>query len=88
MTDHQWHPEFEKMLRSYLRQLPADEPITPDLSLVDYGLDSLATVSLLLSLEDTFEVSIPDHLLTESTFGTPAGLWSVVGSLATDAPVE
>ncbi|GAA3952000.1 hypothetical protein GCM10022384_02060 [Streptomyces marokkonensis] len=81
MTERHWTGPFEETLRAYLTLLPADRPITPQLRLIDQGLDSLATVSLLLDLEEAFEVTVPDHLLNEETFATPAGLWSVIESL-------
>ncbi|WP_405160842.1 phosphopantetheine-binding protein [Nocardia sp. NBC_01499] len=81
MTRQTWAESFEKTLRTYLPLLSADQEVTPDLNLADHGLDSLATVSLLLDLEETFVVTIPDHLLSVTTFATPAGLWEVIDSL-------
>ncbi|SCL20782.1 Phosphopantetheine attachment site [Micromonospora pallida] len=81
MTEQAWTAPFEETLRRYLTLLPPGTPISEDLSLATYGVDSLATVSLLLDLEEAFDVTFPDHLLTESTFATPAGLWAVIDSL-------
>lgn len=88
MTEQPWATKFEETLRGFLPLLADTEPIRPDLRLADLGLDSLATVSLLLEVEEAFEVTIPDHLLTEDTFATPAGLWSVVESLLVRDPVD
>ncbi|MFD4173382.1 MULTISPECIES: phosphopantetheine-binding protein [Streptomyces] len=88
MTEQPWATKFEETLRGFLPLLPDTEPIRPDLRLIDLGLDSLATVSLLLEVEEAFDVTIPDHLLTEDTFATPAGLWSVVESLLVRDPVD
>ncbi|MET7641181.1 phosphopantetheine-binding protein [Streptomyces sp. NPDC005438] len=88
MTEQPWTALFEETLRAHVPLLPPDQPITADLALADHGLDSLATVSLLLDLEEAFLVTIPDHLLTESTFATPDGLWSVIDSLLVKDPVE
>lgn len=89
MTEQPWTVTFEETLRVYLTFLPPELPITADLNLVDHGLDSLATVGLLLELEDAFEVTIPDELLDDAdTFATPAGLWSVIESLLNRAGVE
>ncbi|MFI6776082.1 phosphopantetheine-binding protein [Nocardia sp. NPDC050412] len=81
MSSQKWAEPFEKKLRTYLPLLSADTELTPDLNLANHGLDSLATVGLLLDLEETFAVTIPDHLLSVDTFATPAGLWAVIDSL-------
>ena len=81
MSEQPWDSRFESILRKYLTLLPPDQPASPDLSLVDFGLDSMTTVSLILELEEQFGVMIPDALLAESTFETPSGLWKVISSL-------
>ncbi|MBE1582286.1 acyl carrier protein [Nonomuraea angiospora] len=88
MTEHTWPVPFEETLRTYLAPLRPGEPISPDLSLADHGVDSLAAVSLLLDLEETFGVAVPDHMLTASMFATPAGLWSVIDSLLVQSLTE
>jgi len=79
-----WTSEFEVILRRHLPGL-GPQPIAPDDKLVDLGLDSMATVSLLLDLEETFSATIPDEVLTAETFATASTLWSVVSS-AGDGP--
>ncbi|MFE7741647.1 phosphopantetheine-binding protein [Nocardia sp. NPDC057455] len=81
MTRQTWTEPFEKTLRAYLPLLSPDQEVTPDLNLADQGLDSVATVSLLLDLEEAFLVTIPDHLLSVTTFATPGGLWEVITGL-------
>jgi acyl carrier protein len=76
-----WDPEFERLMREVLRLLPPDEPLWPALDTADAGLDSLAVVELLLSIEDAYEISIPDDLLQHQTFATPEALWKVVSDL-------
>ena len=41
----------------------------------------MGSVELLLQLEFTYEVLVPDEALTKETFETPADLWRVVESL-------
>jgi acyl carrier protein len=77
----EWTPEFEKVLREYLPLLAAGRDLTPDARLTALGLDSLATVQLLVSLEDAFEVIIPDELLTLENFATADAVWSVITEL-------
>ncbi|MFJ2766855.1 phosphopantetheine-binding protein [Streptomyces sp. NPDC087300] len=73
-----WPPDFENTLRLHLPLLDEDRPLSPELVLSDHGLDSLATVSLLLDLEERYAVTIPDELLSAQAFGSPAELWAVV----------
>lgn len=70
-----WDPEFEGILRQALPRLSS---VAPDICLREHGLDSLATIDLLLRLEEHYTVSIPDELLSGETFATPASLWRVV----------
>ncbi|MFE2846771.1 phosphopantetheine-binding protein [Streptomyces scopuliridis] len=74
-----WSPEFEKILQ---RNLPLSRgPVLADVSLSALGLDSLATVSLVMDLEDNLNISIPDSSLIPETFETAAALWRVVADL-------
>jgi acyl carrier protein len=45
------------------------------------GLTSLATVGLMLALEERFDVEFPDSLLTRRTFSSIAALAAAVESL-------
>ncbi|GAA3728851.1 hypothetical protein GCM10022225_07810 [Plantactinospora mayteni] len=78
MSRIEWSADFERVLRRYLPLLGADTPLTPELSLTEHGLDSLGTVSLLLDLEDTFDVTIPDELLTLTSFASPGAWWDML----------
>lgn len=81
MTTTPWPPTFETVLRTHLPLLDKSAPITPEMSLVDSGLDSLATVSLLIELEDRFSVSVPDELLTATSFANPGSIWEIFAKL-------
>lgn len=79
----EWSPPFDTILR---RHLPlSDGPVPPDAILADLGLDSLATVSLVMELEDSFGVSIPDDVLVPDTFRTADALWQVITALLATA---
>ncbi|KJK51607.1 hypothetical protein UK23_06290 [Lentzea aerocolonigenes] len=77
----EWPPEFEKVLREHLPLLPAGEQLAPDAQLSAIGLDSLSIVQLLITLEDTFAVEIPDELLSVRTFATAGALWTAISGL-------
>jgi acyl carrier protein len=53
-----------------------------DSDLYNAGLTSLATVGLMLALEDAFEVEFPDSMLSRKTFGSIASLTAAVQQLA------
>jgi acyl carrier protein len=74
----EWDEVFEAMLRPHLELLEADSPLVADLDLRDAGVDSLALVEILVSIEDTYEVEFPDELLTVETFRTPGSLWAAL----------
>jgi acyl carrier protein len=55
---------------------------TQNMSLKDLGLDSLASIDLLLELEDEFDVVFSDELFsTEKTFENANTLWKIVHKL-------
>jgi acyl carrier protein len=75
-----WNDDFERVVRAHV-QLGADQPMTADLWLPDHGLDSMETVSLLVEMEEVFDVTFPDDLLVAETFQTPRALWGVLSDL-------
>lgn len=76
-----WDARFETLMRAALRLLKPDDPLPSGLRTADYGLDSLAMVELMLSIEETYEISIPDDMVRPQIFSTPDNLWEVVDSL-------
>lgn len=76
-----WDERFEGVLRPNLPLLAASVGLAPDASLAALGLDSLQTVSLLVELEETYEVVVPDDALTAETFASPTSLWEQISAL-------
>jgi acyl carrier protein len=73
---------FIELLRSFLPRLGSG-PVPEDTRLRDLGLDSIQAVDLLLGIEDTFQISLPDEDLNDDTFATASGLWqAIAGQLA------
>ena len=62
--------QVEAVVRPHLKFLDDSEPLSPDQNLGEAGLDSMASIDLLLDIEDTFGISIPDDLLTEDSFSS------------------
>jgi len=75
-----WDDRFADVLRVAVPGL-REEPVTGETCLRAAGLDSLATIELLLLLEEAYDVSLPDDLLTGATFATPASLWRTLDGL-------
>jgi acyl carrier protein len=73
--------QLQQVLRKHLRAVAADETIPMEEQLVDLGLDSIATIHLLLDLETAFGVSFPGSMLTPETFRSGASLQQAVSSL-------
>jgi acyl carrier protein len=69
------------LLRNRLRLRQRQQDLTSDSSLEALGLDSMTAIELLLDLEGTFGIVLPDALLTAETFRTPATLEGAVRSL-------
>ena len=61
-----------KKLEAVLRSLGvAVHPLNYEARLTDLGLDSLNTMDLILSLEDAFNVQLPEQELTQENLRTP-----------------
>jgi len=58
------------------------DALADDSDLYGAGLTSLATVGLMLALEDAFEIEFPDSMLSRKTFGSIASLADAVAQLA------
>lgn len=78
MSTVPWSPDFEEILRTYLPLLDADQAIGRHTALVDYGLDSMAAVSLLLELEERYGVVIADSELGGMTSADAGRLWAAL----------
>lgn len=61
--------------------VPVNE-LANDADLYNAGLTSLSTVSLMLALEDQFNIEIPDNRLSRKTFESIAAIAEVVEELA------
>ncbi|MFB5563051.1 phosphopantetheine-binding protein [Bacillus cereus] len=72
---------FIQVLNNYLSD---DVSNNFETTLKDMGLDSMASIELLLELEDQFDIVFPDELLTEETFSTAKTLWESINKLIPD----
>ncbi len=59
---------LEAVVRPHLKFLSATDPLGARQDLGEAGLDSMASIDLLLDLENSFGISISDDDLTENSF--------------------
>ncbi|WP_421106608.1 acyl carrier protein [Streptomyces sp. NEAU-S77] len=76
-----WDESFGELLRKHLPLLESRDELTADLSLRDFGLDSMGMVSLLSSLEDMYGVRFVDDALNDDNFATPETLWKALAAM-------
>ncbi|EST38928.1 hypothetical protein N566_04800 [Streptomycetaceae bacterium MP113-05] len=73
---------MHEQIRQVLSELPQLRDVAPDIpgdaDLWEAGLDSLASVQLLLLLEERFEIELPDEALTLDTFRSVRSLAEAV----------
>jgi acyl carrier protein len=55
--------------------------LTLESNLIALGLDSMNTVQMLLDIEETFEITFPDDLLTYEVFTSLGTLMSAIQTL-------
>ncbi|PTA46445.1 phosphopantetheine-binding protein [Micromonospora sp. RP3T] len=85
-----WPSAFEKIMRAHLPRLDPAAPLTATLRPADQGVDSLALVSLLLELEEEFDVPVPDDALLDLhsvDVGQLAALMGCAGNALGEAEV-
>jgi acyl carrier protein len=63
------------------------EDLADDSDLYNAGLTSLATVGVMLALEDAFDVEFPASMLSRKTFGSIAALSAAVQQITTTLAV-
>ncbi|MFD0279919.1 phosphopantetheine-binding protein [Kitasatospora sp. NPDC127111] len=86
-TNASWDERYEAVLTDLLPRLAEERPLPADRELRTAGLDSMATVELLVRLEEAYQVAIPDEELGPGAFDTVGSLWAVVaGQLDATAP--
>jgi len=61
------------------------ESLSDEADLFAAGLDSLAIVNVLMSIEDRFDIELPDELLSRRSFSSIATLTRVVSDLTEGA---
>ena len=73
--------QLETILRRYLVLVPDGQDVPLETELPALGLDSMSALTLLLELEEIFDISFPDSLLNATTFRSARSLEDVVQML-------
>jgi nodulation protein F len=76
-----WDQRFEEILRQYVPEAGAGDPIPPESELAMLGVDSMALLQLMLHLESAYDIRFPMDMLTEQVFRSSGSIWSAVAEL-------
>ena len=77
--------EIRTVLAEHGRLLVEAETLRDDDDLYQAGLTSHANVTVMLALEDAFDVEFPDSMLRRSTFESVAAIGRALQELGVDA---
>jgi acyl carrier protein len=66
--------QIRSVLKEHARLAEDSQAIENDRDLYLAGMTSLASVNVMLALEDTFEIEFPDHMLNKRVFGSIAAI--------------
>lgn len=75
------YSEIAYIVGQQLPALPHGVNLKPDDELAHYGLDSLAVVSVIIVLQETFEIEIPDSAIVPENFRTLGRICSLMQGL-------
>ncbi|MFJ8477298.1 phosphopantetheine-binding protein [Kitasatospora sp. NPDC094011] len=87
-TTAPWDERYEAVLTDLLPRLAEERPLPADRELRTAGLDSMATVELLVRLEEAYRIAIPDEELDREAFETVGSLWAVVAAQLDTAQLD
>jgi acyl carrier protein len=73
--------QLETIMRRYLVLVPDGQDVPLETELPALGLDSMSALTLILELEQIFEISFPDSLLNATTFRSAKSLENVIQML-------
>lgn len=73
--------EIRAILRDYGRLAVDVHSLSDQANLYDAGLSSHASVSVMLALEEHFDVEFPDRMLRRAVFGSIAGIRAALEEL-------
>jgi acyl carrier protein len=75
------HEQIRHVLAEHGRLAANLSTITDDDDLFNAGMTSHASVSVMLALEDCFDLEFPDEMLTRSVFSSVSSIAQAISSL-------
>jgi acyl carrier protein len=66
------------IIKGHLNGVDTNDMTDFNKDLKDMGLDSLGSINLLLDIEETYDIVIPDEYLTDESFATISSLWELI----------
>jgi acyl carrier protein len=73
-------PSIREVIREHAGLSRSVDEIDNDANLFEAGLSSMATVSVMLALEDAFDVEFPESMLSRATFESIGSIASAIES--------
>ena len=81
LTETEITTRVREVIRGHAR-LPGDvDELADDADLFQAGMTSHASVTVMLALEETFDLEFPDSMLTRKIFESVASITGAVGTL-------
>ncbi|CAM5243320.1 MULTISPECIES: phosphopantetheine-binding protein [Streptomyces] len=69
------------LIQAHVPDITAEQPLSADTDLWRAGMDSLSSVSVVVAVEEQYDVEFPDELLTREVFSTAAAIAAAVRTL-------
>tara|TARA_R110002094_G_scaffold71631_2_gene80209 strand:+ start:109 stop:369 length:261 start_codon:yes stop_codon:yes gene_type:complete len=73
--------KIRSVLQQHARLGGSPEELTPDDSLYDAGMTSHASVSVMLALEEAFDIEFPDSMLSRRVFESIGSIRDAIDEL-------
>lgn len=81
--------QLELLVRARCRLTDPNQRVDPEVPLVQLGAGSLDIVDLIVDIEDTYGVEIPEELLTPEVFASLGSIWrALCGLVPSDERTE
>jgi acyl carrier protein len=80
MTTTTTNDHIRATLSDHAKLMVAVDTLADDADLYDAGLTSMSTVTVMLALEDSFDVEFPESMLSRATFSSISSIEAALQS--------
>jgi len=87
VSDDSTNDQIRQIIADHGRLPGGVDDLPADASLYEAGMTSHASVSVMLALEDHFDIEFPDEMLTRSVFESIEAIASAIGQLLAETSV-